>query len=142
MPFLCQADPHNDADTANDPALMAIHCMGAEHLRAISPGHRSVPVSLRRHRQIHQVARSDQVVKINKQSAIKFIKSNVYMFGVLNRIITDNGSQFTSGAFQGYCEDLGIKICYVCVLTKSAMARWKEPMQKPLKASRLALMMA
>jgi hypothetical protein len=52
------------------------------------------------------------VVKINKQSAVKFIKSIICRFGVLNRIITDNGSQFTSGAFQGYCEDLGIQIYY------------------------------
>jgi hypothetical protein len=48
------------------------------------------------------------VVKINKQSVVKFIKSIICRFGVPNRIITDNGSQFTSGAFQGYCEDLGI----------------------------------
>jgi hypothetical protein len=41
------------------------------------------------------------VVKINKQSAVKFIKSIICRFGVPNRIITDNGSQFTSGAFQG-----------------------------------------
>jgi transposase InsO family protein len=52
------------------------------------------------------------VVKINKQSAVKFIKSIICRFGVPNWIITDNGSQFTSGAFQGYCEDLGIQICY------------------------------
>jgi hypothetical protein len=52
------------------------------------------------------------VVKINKKSTVKFIKSIICRFGVPNRIITDNGSQFTSGAFQGYCEDLGIQICY------------------------------
>jgi transposase InsO family protein len=55
------------------------------------------------------------VVKINKQSTVKFIKFIVCRFGVSNRIITENGSQFTSSAFQGYCEDLGIKICYVFV---------------------------
>jgi transposase InsO family protein len=55
------------------------------------------------------------VVKINKQSAVKFIKSIICRFGVSNRIITDNGSQFTSSAFQGYCEDLGIIICYASV---------------------------
>jgi transposase InsO family protein len=54
-------------------------------------------------------------VKINKQSTVKFIKSIICRFGVLNRIITDNRSQFTSSAFQGYCEDLGIKICYVSI---------------------------
>jgi hypothetical protein len=52
------------------------------------------------------------VVKINKQSAVKFIKSIICRFWLPNRIITDNGSQFTSAVFQGYCEDLGIQICY------------------------------
>jgi hypothetical protein len=56
------------------------------------------------------------VVKINKQSAVKFIKSIICRFGVPNRIITDNGSQFTSGAFQGYCEDLDIQICYASIV--------------------------
>jgi hypothetical protein len=55
------------------------------------------------------------VVNINKQSAIKFIKSIVCRFGLLNRIITDNGSQFTSSAFQWYYEDLGIQICYASI---------------------------
>jgi transposase InsO family protein len=55
------------------------------------------------------------VVKINKQSTVKFIKSIIYRFRVLNRIITDNGSHFTSGAFQGYSEDLGMQICYTYV---------------------------
>jgi hypothetical protein len=52
------------------------------------------------------------VVKINMQSTVKFIKSIICRFGVPNQIIADNGSQFTSGAFQGYCEDLGTQICY------------------------------
>jgi transposase InsO family protein len=55
------------------------------------------------------------VVKINNQSSVKFIKSIIYRFRVLNRIITNNGSQFTSSAFQGYCEDLGIKIYYASI---------------------------
>jgi transposase InsO family protein len=55
------------------------------------------------------------VVKISKQSAVKFIKSIICRFGVPNLIITDNGTQFTSGAFQGYCEDFGIQICYASV---------------------------
>jgi transposase InsO family protein len=55
------------------------------------------------------------MVKINKQSTVKFIKSIICGFGVPNRIITNNGSQFTRSAFQGYYEDLGIKICYVSI---------------------------
>jgi transposase InsO family protein len=49
------------------------------------------------------------MVKINKQSAVMFIKSIICKFGVPNKIITDSVSQFTSGAFQGYCKDLGIR---------------------------------
>jgi transposase InsO family protein len=55
------------------------------------------------------------VVKINKQSVVKFIKSIICRFGVPNRIITINGSQFTSSAFQEYGEDLVIKTCYAFV---------------------------
>jgi transposase InsO family protein len=55
------------------------------------------------------------VVKINKKSIVKFIKSIIYRFGVPNKIITDNGSQFTNDTFQGYYEDLGVQICYVSI---------------------------
>jgi transposase InsO family protein len=55
------------------------------------------------------------VVKINKQSTVRFIKSIFCRFRVLNSITIDNGSQFTSGAFQGFCEDLGIQICYAFI---------------------------
>jgi transposase InsO family protein len=55
------------------------------------------------------------IVKINKQSVVKFIKSIIYRFGVLNKIITNNGSQFTSRVFQEYCEDISIQICYASV---------------------------
>jgi transposase InsO family protein len=32
-----------------------------------------------------------------------------------NRIITDNGSQFTSGLFREYCASTGIKIYFASV---------------------------
>jgi hypothetical protein len=38
-----------------------------------------------------------------------FIKLIVCRFGVPNRIITNNGSQFTSRVFQEYWKDLGIQ---------------------------------
>jgi transposase InsO family protein len=75
------------------------------------------------------------VVKINKQSAFKFIKSIVSRFGVPNRIITDNGSQFTSGAFQEYCEDLGIQIYYASLAhseSNDQVERAKEEILKGL----------
>nr|CAH67900.1 OSIGBa0115K01-H0319F09.6 [Oryza sativa] len=52
------------------------------------------------------------VVKIDKHSALKFIKGITARFGVPNRIITDNGTQFTSELFSDYCEDMGIKLCF------------------------------
>ena len=36
-------------------------------------------------------------------------------FGVPNRIITDNGSQFTSNLLKTYCANLGTRICYASV---------------------------
>jgi transposase InsO family protein len=39
----------------------------------------------------------------------------VHRFGVPNRIITDNETQFTGGVFKEFCEDFGIKICYASV---------------------------
>jgi hypothetical protein len=62
-----------------------------------------------------KLPKATPVVKINKQSTVKFIKSIVCRFGVPNRIINDNESQFSSRAFQGYCEDLGIHVCYVSI---------------------------
>jgi transposase InsO family protein len=43
---------------------------------------------------------------------VEFIKEIMYMFGVPNNIITDNGTQFTMREFKDFCEDLGIKINY------------------------------
>src|SRR5664279_2280604 len=52
---------------------------------------------------------------ITAQAAVKFIRGLVCRFGVPNRIITDNGTQFTSGAFLSYCEEMGIKVCFASV---------------------------
>jgi hypothetical protein len=49
------------------------------------------------------------------RSAVKFIRGLVCRFGVPNRIITDNGSQFTSGLFREYCVSAGIKICFASI---------------------------
>ena len=48
-------------------------------------------------------------------SAAKFIKGLVSRFGVPNRIITNNGSQFTSNLFKSYCANLGTQIRYASV---------------------------
>jgi transposase InsO family protein len=48
-------------------------------------------------------------------SAINFIKSIVFRFGVPYSIITDNGTNFTSREFKNYCEGLGIKLKFASV---------------------------
>jgi ribonuclease HI/transposase InsO family protein len=55
------------------------------------------------------------VANITKASATAFLKSIVCRFGVPNRVITDNGTQFTSQYFQEYCEDIGIQLCFASV---------------------------
>jgi hypothetical protein len=42
------------------------------------------------------------VVNITQDAVVAFLKSIVYRFGVPNRIITDNGTQFKSRLFQEY----------------------------------------
>ena len=57
----------------------------------------------------------EPVRKVTTQSAVKFFKGLVYRFGVPNRVITDNGTQFTSRTFMQYIQDLGGKVCFASV---------------------------
>jgi ribonuclease HI/transposase InsO family protein len=57
----------------------------------------------------------EPVCTIPARSAVKFIRGLVCRIGVPNGIITDNGSQFTSGLFREYCASVGIKICFASV---------------------------
>ena len=53
--------------------------------------------------------------KVTAQSAVKFFKGLVCRFGVPNRVITDNGTQFMSHTFMQYVQDLGGKVCFASV---------------------------
>jgi transposase InsO family protein len=57
----------------------------------------------------------EPVCTILARSAVKFICGLVCRFGVPNRIITDNGSQFTNRLFRKYCASAGIKIGFASV---------------------------
>ena len=48
-------------------------------------------------------------------TAVNFIKSIIFCFGVPHNIITDNGTNFTAEEFQNFCKELGIKINYASV---------------------------
>jgi transposase InsO family protein len=59
-----------------------------------------------------------EAVSVTNQEAtttVKFFESIVYRYGVPNSIITDNGTNFTSGEFQEFAKKLGIKIKYASV---------------------------
>jgi transposase InsO family protein len=77
-------------------------------------------------------------------TAVKFFESIVYRYGVPNSIITDNGTNFTSGEFQEFAKNLGIKVKYASVahpksngLVKKAnglvCAGLKKRLLRPLK---------
>ena len=53
----------------------------------------------------------EAVRKVTAQSVVKFFRSIVCRFGIPNRIITDNGTQFTSHTFMQYVQDLSAKVC-------------------------------
>jgi transposase InsO family protein len=55
------------------------------------------------------------VVSITQSAVVAFLKSIVCRFGVPSRIITDNGTQFTSRIFQEYCEGIGTQLCFASV---------------------------
>jgi transposase InsO family protein len=59
-----------------------------------------------------------EAVPVNNQeatTAVKFFESIVYRYDVPNSIITDNGTNFTSGEFQEFAKNLDIKIKYASV---------------------------
>ena len=58
----------------------------------------------------------EAVRKVTAQSTVKFFKGLVCCFVVPNRVITDNGTQFTSHIFMQYIQDLGAKVCFASVV--------------------------
>ena len=48
-------------------------------------------------------------------TAVNFIKSIIFRFGVPHNIIIDNGTNFTAAEFQNFFQELGIKINYASV---------------------------
>ena len=55
------------------------------------------------------------IATIIAAKAKEFFQDIVVRFGVPNRIITDNGIQFTGLEFKYWCKELSIKICYTYV---------------------------
>ena len=49
------------------------------------------------------------------QTAVNFIRSIIYRFGLPHSIITDNGTDFTADEFRDFCRDQGVKLNYASV---------------------------
>jgi hypothetical protein len=78
----------------------------------------------------------EPVCTIAARSDVEFIRGLVCRFGVPNRIIIDNGSQFTSGLFREYWASVGIKICFAFVAnprSKGQVVRANTKVLKGLK---------
>jgi transposase InsO family protein len=48
------------------------------------------------------------VVNITQEATVKFLQSIIYRFGVPQRVLTDNGTQFKGAKFLRCCADFGI----------------------------------
>ena len=60
------------------------------------------------------------VASITAAKAVEFITEIIHRFGVMNTIITDNGTQFTAREFTTFCDTLGIKINYASVAHRTS----------------------
>jgi hypothetical protein len=49
------------------------------------------------------------MVDITQKAAVKFLQSIIYRFGMLRRVLIDNGTQFKGAKFAICCVDFGIQ---------------------------------
>jgi transposase InsO family protein len=66
------------------------------------------------------------VTNQEETTAVKFFESITCRYGVPNSIITDNGTNFTTGKFQEFAKKLGIQIKYASVAHPKSMGRLKK----------------
>nr|AAM94933.1 putative GAG-POL precursor [Oryza sativa Japonica Group] len=112
VPVPRQANPSAGPGPADHTSFMAVCCLGLDILgpfRRAPGGFEYLYVAIDK---FTKWPEAYPVIKIDKHSALKFIRGITARFGVPNRIITDNGTQFTSELFGDYCEDMGIKLCF------------------------------
>ena len=55
------------------------------------------------------------ITNIRSKEAVKFFLDIIYRFGVLNRIITDHGTNFTRKKFLDFCDGYDIRIDWASV---------------------------
>ena len=115
MPVPRKADTPTNTGTPYHSPVVAVHGQGLDILgpcpKSIG-GYEWLYVAIDK---FTKWLEATAVVKANKNSAFKFVNDLVACFGIPNRIITDNGTQFTSNLFGDYCDNMGIKLCFTSV---------------------------
>ena len=101
--------------TADHTPLVAVRGLGTGHSGPVPSGTRGYRYIYVAVDKFTKWAEVEAVHTIPAGSAVKSIKGLVSRFGVPNRIITDNGLQFTNNLFKTYCANLGTQICYASV---------------------------
>jgi hypothetical protein len=143
MSIPCQVDPHTGIDAANDPALLVVCCVGAGHRGVISPRHWRVPVPLRRHRQVHQVAGSNPSGQHQQAIRSKIHQvHHIQIWGPKQGHHPTMGPNLLVVPSKGTAQILASRFAMHLLLTQRAMGRWSEPMQKYSRVLRLAPTMA
>jgi hypothetical protein len=92
---------------------MALYTMGFRHGREIAQ-----VMARRALVAVDKFTKWVEAVPVTTQdftSAINFIKSIIFRFGVPHSIITDNGTNFMSKEFKNYCESMGIKLKFASI---------------------------
>jgi transposase InsO family protein len=70
------------------------------------------------------------LTSIRFEQAVAFFTNIIHRFGVLNSIITDNGTQFTGTKFLDFCEDHHIRVDWAAVahpMTNGQVEAWSVP---------------
>jgi hypothetical protein len=112
VPVPCEADTHTSSGSANDPPSWSFAVWGVDILgpfpKAVG-GYQYLFVAIDK---FTKWPEATPMVSITHGAVVAFLKSIVCRFGVPSRIITDNGTQFTSRVFQEYCEGIGTRLCF------------------------------
>src|SRR5438046_4028272 len=111
MPVFRSADTHASARTADHPNHLAFRSLGPRYGRPPVESTWWLHTPLRHHK-FTMWNEAKPIATVTAAKAKKFFQDIVVRFGVPNRIITDNGTQFTGSEFKDWCEEIGIKICY------------------------------
>src|SRR6266508_4474978 len=115
MAVLCSADTRAGVGDVDYPNHLAFPVWGLDMvgpLQKAPGGYTRLFIAIDK---FTKWIKAKPVTMITATKAKEFFHDIVVRFGIPNRIITDNGTQFTGSEFKDWCEEMGIKICYASV---------------------------